>query len=440
MISRNSFYQFFLAFISAGWWQQPLQSMSSLSNTITATLTGQPPFYQPTVIAITPNGDYAYVANHYSEDTTGFIDIFNVPANTYISPITNVNLPSSFAFTPDGTYLYFTSFEHNTVNAIQLSDNTITATINLALGARPSSLAITTNGEYAYVANSNTNTVNAIQLSDNTITATIDLALGAGHSSLAITPNGEYAYVANFNTNTVNAIQLSDNTITATIDLALGAGPSSLAITPNGEYAYVANFNTNTVNAIQLSDNTITATIDLESLAFSNSIAITPNGEYAYVANEGTNTVNVIQLSDNTITATINLALGADPFSLAITPNGEYAYVANFSNNTVNQIFIEEPITAPEQLTVCKGKNVFLNQTDYINVIYWQAPTTGTPVTYKIYRDAALTQLVATLSATTLSYADHNRIPGFTYTYYIVAIDGLGNVSSSAAVTALVAC
>ncbi len=352
MISRNSFYQFFLAFISAGWWQQPLQSMSSLSNTITATLTGQPPFYQPTVIAITPNGDYAYVANHYSEDTTGFIDIFNVPANTYISPITNVNLPSSFAFTPDGTYLYFTSFEHNTVNAIQLSDNTVTATINLALGARPSSLAITTNGEYAYVANSNTNTVNAIQLSDNTITATIDL----------------------------------------------------------------------------------------ESLAFSNSIAITPNGEYAYVANEGTNTVNVIQLSDNTITATINLALGADPFSLAITPNGEYAYVANFSNNTVNQIFIEEPITAPEQLTVCKGKNVFLNQTDYINVIYWQAPTTGTPVTYKIYRDAALTQLVATLSATTLSYADHNRIPGFTYTYYIVAIDGLGNVSSSAAVTALVAC
>jgi len=81
-------------------------------------------------------------------------------------------------------------------------------------------------------------------------------------------------------------------------------------------------------------------------------------------------------------------------------------------------------------------QNYFLIQTDLINVLSWGAPTGGTaPVNYKIYRDASLTQLVATVPASgTLQYEDHNRQPNTMYTYYLVSIDGSGNVSAPVSV------
>ena len=51
------------------------------------------------------------------------------------------------------------------------------------------------------------------------------------------------------------------------------------------------------------------------------------------------------------------------------------------------------------------------------------------PAAYKIYRDANLTQLAATVPGTQLQYLDHNRQPNTTYSYYITATDTYGDVS-----------
>jgi hypothetical protein len=79
-------------------------------------------------------------------------------------------------------------------------------------------------------------------------------------------------------------------------------------------------------------------------------------------------------------------------------------------------------------------KNRFASQTDIINVITWRPPSQGEkPVAYKIYRDAALTKLVAVIDGyhEHLRFEDHHRRPDRTYTYFLVSIDEHHHQSSA---------
>ena len=101
-------------------------------------------------------------------------------------------------------------------------------------------------------------------------------------------------------------------------------------------------------------------------------------------------------------------------------------------------------IYPPDSVQGCKTQNVFLLQTDFINNITWTEPSYGdAPIAYNIYRDPALTELVATVPATAtspLQYYDHNRQPNITYSYYIVSVDAYGNMSAVNSVTVTQAC
>jgi hypothetical protein len=88
-------------------------------------------------------------------------------------------------------------------------------------------------------------------------------------------------------------------------------------------------------------------------------------------------------------------------------------------------------------LTARQEKNIFLSQTDLVNVIQWSTPTTGTPpIEYKIYRNVELTHLIGVVGANEkLKFKDYNRKKNKTYTYYIVSVDLFGNVSAAASIT-----
>jgi|GEM_PF-1316660 hypothetical protein len=75
------------------------------------------------------------------------------------------------------------------------------------------------------------------------------------------------------------------------------------------------------------------------------------------------------------------------------------------------------------------------------NFLQWTAPSSGpTPIEYKLYYDANLTQLVATVPGTTFSYQDPNLSPNQTYTYYIISIDTFGHSSAAISVTVTQSC
>lgn len=386
-----------------------------LTNNTVVTTINDPSFMEPWRIAINASNTRAYVCN--SSGTT--VSIIDIPTNTVIGTITGFDGPSGIVITPDGLHAYVNNYgtmggggNGTTVNVVDLVTNMIVGA-PITVGLAPAALAITPNGAFVYTVNyedgdPGTGTMSIIRTSDNTVVGTI---FGfSGPFGIAITPDGTRAYVTNFGSNdffpygtTVSVIDLSSNTVIDTINV--GIQPAGIGITPDGRYAYVSNYNT--------------------------LYASGPNPPFKDLT-PGQGTLDIIDIASNTVIPPF-IAVDESPDAVVIAPNGAFAYVTNYTANTVNVIALQAFILAAQG---CKTENIFLTQTDLINKLTVTATGTILPVSYSIYRNAALTDLVATVPATNpLVFLDHNRRPNVTYTYYIVGTDTFGISSNPVAVT-----
>jgi YVTN family beta-propeller protein len=240
--------------------------------------------------------------------------------------------PYGVAITPNGQYVYVANGGNNSVSVISTSNDSDFKAI--PVGSNPHGVAITPNGQYVYVANIASNTTSVISTATNSVVSTIPV--GSHPDGVAITPNGQYVYVVNrypvVGGNSVSVISTSSNSVVSTIPV--GSIPYGIAITPNGQYAYVTNGGGNSVSVISTATNSVVSTIPVGKYPIG--VAITPNGQYVYVVNNAGNSVSVVSTSSNSVVATI--LVGSSPIDVAITPNGQYAYVTNGGGNSVSVI------------------------------------------------------------------------------------------------------
>lgn len=418
----------------------------------------------PAGLAVTPDNNFAYVANNNNYGLTGSdsVSVLDLSTNLPLKTITgpSFNEPYTVTINPAGTKAYVTNSNSTTITIIDIATNTIIGTIGGFDG--PSGMAITPAGNRAYVNNYGGpggagsgfgTTVRVVDLDNNVIIGP-PIVVGQAPAALAITPDGAFVYVVNYvdgnpNNGTISVIQTSNNTVVATIPNL--SGPFAIAITPNGKFAYVTNFGSNnfypfgtTVSVVDLNTNTIIDTINLAIQP--SGIAITPDGRFVYATNyntlyaspgfndltAGQGTVNIIDIATNTVIPP-TIAVGQSPDAVAISPNGEFAYVTNYTSNTVSVIALPSFEISGQG---CKMQNRFLTQRDLINKLTWSASGTSLPISYSIYRDAGLTDLVATVPATeSLQFFDHNRLPSVTYTYYLVGTNSAGTTSEPLVIT-----
>lgn len=445
-------------------------SAATPSNTIIATISG---FNSPYAIAITPDSLHAYVTdgtNISVIDTNPSSPTFNtiIAAPGLQSIISNA---PSIAITPNGTFAYAADISNNSV--VVIDTNSSSPTYNTVVPAAglvgtfnaPNSIAITPDGMRAYVANSGNNSVNVIDIDPgsptyNTILSTSGLnGILINPFDIAITSNGLYGYIANLN-GTMTVIDTDPSSPTYNTQIAapglvsVNAQPEGFAFTADGLFAYVSNGAANEVTFIDVNpaspnfNTVLSAPSLLNAFNAPNDVAVTPDGSYAYVSNflgtsGSASSVSVIDI--NPASSGYNTALvtpGLDTpgisrmFTVAVTPNARYAYATDGYNQVVYAIYTGI-IAAPQNFRACIGENIFLSQTEYSNVLTWTASTFGNPPTaYKIYGDAGLTNLIATVPASgELQYVIHNVNPKDIKTYYIVATDGTNNSSPAVART-----
>ncbi len=247
------------------------------TNTVTGTIAG---FDGPSGIVITPDGNFAYVNNYGAPCGVGSanattVNVVNLNTNSIIDTITVGLAPAGLDITPDGAFVYVINYEDGnpgtgTISIIRTSDNTVIAPTITGFSG-PFAIAIAPDGNFAYVTNFGSNdfapfgtTVSVVNLSTNTITATIDLSIQP--AGVAVSPDGRFVYVTNFNNlyagfpmftdltpgqGIVNIIDVATNTVLPP-NIAVDQGPSWVAITTKGEFAYVNNFTSNTVSVIAL--------------------------------------------------------------------------------------------------------------------------------------------------------------------------------------------
>lgn len=273
------------------------------------------PYVNLNGLAITPNGQYAYIVDNGNSS----LSIVDLTTNTALPETINTGLqPYAIALTPDGYYAYVTNNGGSNVSVIDISNNTPINSINV--GNNPEGIAIAPDGQYAFVANAGSDNISVIDVATQSVTATINV--GNYPTGVAITPDGQYAYVANTNSNSISVIDVATHIITFTITGGF-TNPTTLAITPNGTYVYVTNTGSDYVSVIE--NNIPVGSVSVGSGP--EGIAITPNGNYVYVL-FGNNSVSVIDSATNQVIDSLNVQ-GDSALGIAIAPNGQYAYVTS---------------------------------------------------------------------------------------------------------------
>ncbi|MGH6847501.1 MAG: beta-propeller fold lactonase family protein [Methylocella sp.] len=268
----------------------------------------------PTYVAVTPDGQHAYVTNGMD----GTVSVIATATNMVAATVTVGRAPEGVAITPDGTHAYVVNNSGNTVSVIATATNTVVATITV--GNFPSGVAVAPDGKHAYVANSNfpdNGTVSVIATATNTVVATVPVGLVPG--AVAVAPDGTHAYVVNNGGNTVSVVDTATNIVVAMVPV--GSFPIGVAITPDGTKAYVTNGGSNTVSAIATASNTVVATVVVGNLP--EGVAVTPDGTRAYVANDFSDSVSVIATANNTVGATVGV--GNSPVGVGIIPDVPFA-------------------------------------------------------------------------------------------------------------------
>jgi YVTN family beta-propeller protein len=324
----------------------------------------------PVYIAITPDNNFAYVANFYENTTTGTVSVINLKTNTVIKTISDpsFNQPYTVTLNAQGSKAYITNSNGSTITIIDTKTNTVTGLITGFDG--PSGMVITPDGHTAYVNNyggpsgvgsGNATTVRIVDLDTNTIVGPA-ITVGLAPASLAITPDGAFVYVINYvtgdpNTGTISVIDTKTSTVVQTI--AGLFGPYTIAISSDGNYAYISNFGSNnftpfgnTVSVLDLKTNKIIKNITLGIQP--SGIALTRTNAMIYVTNynsiyqstsfsstPGVGIVNIINAANNQVLC-LEMVVGAAPSCIAISPDGKRAYTTNYKNNSVTVLDVND--------------------------------------------------------------------------------------------------
>ncbi|MGD8569093.1 MAG: beta-propeller fold lactonase family protein [Gammaproteobacteria bacterium] len=280
-------------------------------------------FYNATTMA----APFVYVGNHYSHNVT----VIDAATDTVVTTIPNVFRPHGAASTPDGGRVYITNYGYNqTVSVIGTQPNAVIDTV-YGVGNDPGGIAITPDGTRAYVANRVSNNVSVVDITSNSVIATIPTAQYP--VSVAITPDGKYAYVANQTGYRITVIDTATNTIATTIND--GLRHVGIDITPDGSRAYVVNDLDSSFSVIDTATNTVITTVPTGGTS-PYWVAVSRVGNRAYIANGASGNVSVIDTTTNTVVALVPVNLA--PYKLAVTADGKKLYVTNWGSNNVSVI------------------------------------------------------------------------------------------------------
>jgi 6-phosphogluconolactonase (cycloisomerase 2 family) len=182
----------------------------SLSLILSLALVGASPLWAQTA-------GFAYVATNSSATGIGNVSAYTINATTGAltpvpgSPFAAGSVSSSVAVSPNGQFAYVVnSFSAGGIGNV--SAYTINATTGaltpvpgspFAAGSGPFSVAVSANGQFAYVANVFSNDVSAYTINATTGALTpvpgSPFAAGSGPNSVAVHPSGQFAYVTNSN-------------------------------------------------------------------------------------------------------------------------------------------------------------------------------------------------------------------------------------------------
>lgn len=222
---------------------------------------------------------------------------FRVSDNVKVGELTTgLNSPAQVALTKNGDTAYVSNFENAKTNITVVNTLTMTKVMDIGSPAmlKPHGISITPDFKYVIVANALSDNLTIVRTSDNAIVATVPVsgsvpALPVGYTyqfepyQSTVTPDSRYVYVTCRKSGDVRVLDLQQLKVIDSIKV--GTFPLIPVITPAGDYVFVTNRNSNSVSAIKTSTRTVeytVATVGVEP----HGIAVSKDGQFVYVSCE----------------------------------------------------------------------------------------------------------------------------------------------------------
>lgn len=306
----------------------------------------------PNAIAVTPNGDYAYVA---AADGAHAV-VVNPSLFGYLS---QTNIPfagelNDVATTANGKRAYAVSAAANALIEIN-SDPTTGLLFNTVLssrdlGASPLGIITDPNGRRAYIAMDN----GLIQSWDTELGSVnytqqvgqMKAPSGTGFAGpMAVTPAGD-RLVAVTDAGSLAFYALPPETLLT--DVSVGPGAKGIVIDPTGQRAYVTH-DDGDVTVVSLVGNPFRVQ-DIATGGSVKGIVSTPAASYLYMTDRELDNLKIVDLKETS--ATFRTVVGVipapnNPVDVALSPGGEYAFSVLQGGGT--------PVTQPRMIVTTIG-------------------------------------------------------------------------------------
>ncbi|WP_368679891.1 Ig-like domain-containing protein (plasmid) [Rhodococcus opacus] len=277
-------------------------------------------------LALSPDGTRIYALRD------GVMTVIDAETGSVIQSVEGDFGRGPIAVTPDGQYAYVavTSFVLSVVDTgyrsgdadvapqpisyIGIPSNTGSYT-GVGVFASPDGTRIYVPKQWAgmYVLDIQTNTW--IDINPDTESTIDPIALEGDLLSYAISPDGRYIYAADYHGNTVQVIDTTTYEVTT---VAVGQNPESITVSPDGTRVYTANVNEGTLSVIDTATHAVTTIAVGSDMTYQAIPVVTADGTRVYVP--GQQDIYVVDTSGAPIIiGTIHNPLGAPNETSAIT-------------------------------------------------------------------------------------------------------------------------
>jgi len=366
-------------------------------------------------IAISPNGERAYVPGFLAGDR---VSVFQIAADGSLTHISGSPFSAGFsspfgvAVSPDGTRVYITNFGADTI--VMFDADLSPIGVPVATLANPASVVISPDGSQVYVACTG---ASMISLYDSNLTPITSVSSGGVNPYVvAINPVGTKVYATNLNGNITSFDPDLTNPLTVLPASSGLSNPIAIAFDPDGTRIYVGSADAGT-NTVSVLDGATLLPI-IPALPSQGTapyiVAVNPEGTRLFVSNALSNQLSVRDLIHNTYPP-----IAGSPFSGFNTPYG-IAFTR------------QSPSSGPRNLSGQKKTNDFGLEFELFNLLTWESPSTGQVSEYCIYRNGVK---IAAVNSSTLKYEDHNRQKDITTFYSVTSFDLNGNESAPVSIT-----
>ena len=259
----------------------------------------------PLNVALSPDGRFAVVAN--TGLTRPSLSVVDINAWTVASTFTLDAAWYGLAFSPDGSKLYVSGADQNSVQEFAFSSGNLTRARTFALPAMSGEtfvggLAVSRDGRTLYATRVFAMTLSAIDLTSGQAKNTIQLS--AEPYTTAVSPDGKLVFVSIWGGSTVDVY--NGDTLGLVTQLPTDPHPNALAVSNDGTRLFVACANRESVWSY---DTRSFAPIEQIAVGLypsapptstPNSLALSPDGATLLVANADLNAVAVVDVSNST--------------------------------------------------------------------------------------------------------------------------------------------